>query len=230
MSKFYAVKNGRNLGIYTSWAECEKNVKGFSGAVYKSFTKREEAETFISNKESSFVLPSFTEKSGEKKKIIEIYSDGSHSKHEKNGYLGFGAFCSYMGVEYVFSANCTDVLLMEYGIEPTTKVSNCTMEFLAFAEFLKMLYKFEKDFSNYTFTFKIDYEGVANWIYGIWKTKEPYIKKIKERCDFLLKNIKAEIKIEHVPGHSNIYGNERADQLAKSKIPINTFSKLFEIL
>ena len=133
-----------------------------------------------------------------------------------------------MGGEYLYSADCTDKLLSEYGIEPSTKVSNCTMEFLAFAELLRMIYEYK--ISNYIFVFKIDYEGVAKWISNIWKANKPYIKKIKERCDFLLKNIKAEIKIQHVPGHSNIYGNEKADQLAKSKIPINTFPKLFDIL
>ena len=35
--KFYAVKEGRHSGIYTTWEEAEKQVKGFSGAVYKSF-------------------------------------------------------------------------------------------------------------------------------------------------------------------------------------------------
>jgi len=238
MSKFYAVKNGRNPGIYTSWPECEKNVKGFSGAIYKSFSKRVEAELFMSNQltfvEKKEVFPEkkevFPEKYPEKdvKTVIEIYTDGSHSKHESEGYLGFGAFCSYMGDEYLYSADCTDKLLTEYGIEPSTKLSNCTMEFLAFAELLRMIYEYK--ISNYIFVFKIDYEGVAKWISNIWKANKPYIKKIKERCDFLLKNIKAEIKIEHVPGHSNIYGNKRADQLAKSKIPINTFPKLFDIL
>ena len=37
MGKYYAVKNGRQTGIFESWAECEEQVKGFSGAVYKSF-------------------------------------------------------------------------------------------------------------------------------------------------------------------------------------------------
>ena len=29
--KYYAVANGRNVGIYTSWNECEKQVKRFFG-------------------------------------------------------------------------------------------------------------------------------------------------------------------------------------------------------
>lgn len=48
--KYYAVKKGRNIGIFTSWAECENNIKGHSGAVYKSFLTKEEAEKFMKQK------------------------------------------------------------------------------------------------------------------------------------------------------------------------------------
>lgn len=44
---FYAVKQGRSPGIYRSWAECESQVKGFPGAVYKKFPTVSEAETFV---------------------------------------------------------------------------------------------------------------------------------------------------------------------------------------
>ena len=44
MSKFYAVKIGRNPGIYNSWAECQQQVTGFKGAIFKSFKTKEEAE------------------------------------------------------------------------------------------------------------------------------------------------------------------------------------------
>jgi ribonuclease HI len=42
--KFYVVWKGRKPGIYTSWVECEAQVKGFAGAEYKSFAKRDMAE------------------------------------------------------------------------------------------------------------------------------------------------------------------------------------------
>lgn len=45
--KYYAVKKGKNVGVVTSWEACEKLVKGFKGAVYKSFSKKEDAEAFI---------------------------------------------------------------------------------------------------------------------------------------------------------------------------------------
>ena len=44
---YYAVVRGFHPGIYTSWSMCQKEVSGFSGAVYKKFTKKTEAEIFI---------------------------------------------------------------------------------------------------------------------------------------------------------------------------------------
>jgi ribonuclease HI len=47
--KFYVVWKGRMPGIYTSWAECEAQVKGYAGAEYKSFASREMAEAAFSS-------------------------------------------------------------------------------------------------------------------------------------------------------------------------------------
>jgi len=42
--KFYVVWKGRKPGIYTLWADCEAQVKGFEGAQYKGFESREAAK------------------------------------------------------------------------------------------------------------------------------------------------------------------------------------------
>ena len=36
--KFYAIAKGKQPGIYDDWAKAEMQIKGFSGAVFKSFT------------------------------------------------------------------------------------------------------------------------------------------------------------------------------------------------
>ncbi|HRS54404.1 MAG TPA: ribonuclease H family protein [Bacteroidales bacterium] len=43
-SKFYVVWNGKKPGVYNNWEECKKQIKGFSGAIYKSFEREEEAK------------------------------------------------------------------------------------------------------------------------------------------------------------------------------------------
>ncbi|MDP1714731.1 MAG: ribonuclease H family protein [Anaerolineales bacterium] len=42
--KYYVVWKGRRTGIFTTWAACEKQVKGFVGAQYKAFERKVEAE------------------------------------------------------------------------------------------------------------------------------------------------------------------------------------------
>lgn len=42
--KYYVVWEGRETGIFESWAACEKAIRGFEGAKYKSFQTREMAE------------------------------------------------------------------------------------------------------------------------------------------------------------------------------------------
>ena len=42
--KFYVVWNGLTPGIYRSWDDCQAQIKGVKGAVYKSFDSKEEAE------------------------------------------------------------------------------------------------------------------------------------------------------------------------------------------
>ena len=72
-SKFYAVIKGRNPGIYTTWRETETEITGFSGAIYKGFTTKNEALEFI-NKSTITIKH-------DKPKIISnktiIYTDGS---------------------------------------------------------------------------------------------------------------------------------------------------------
>ena len=41
--KYYVVWEGREKGIFDSWAECATLVQGYNGAKYKSFATREEA-------------------------------------------------------------------------------------------------------------------------------------------------------------------------------------------
>jgi ribonuclease HI len=53
--KYYTVLKGRKTGIFTSWEECEEQVKGFSGALYKSFKTREEAEATLELQEQGFL-------------------------------------------------------------------------------------------------------------------------------------------------------------------------------
>jgi ribonuclease HI len=52
--KYYVVWKGHRPGIYTSWAECEKQVKGFGAAQYKAFESLKEAEAAYRSRYEEF--------------------------------------------------------------------------------------------------------------------------------------------------------------------------------
>jgi viroplasmin and RNaseH domain-containing protein len=45
--KFYAIKQGREPGIVTSWDECENRTQGYSGAEFKGFNDRKRAKSWL---------------------------------------------------------------------------------------------------------------------------------------------------------------------------------------
>ena len=45
--KFYAVKKGLAPGIYTTWAECQAQTKGVSGAAFKGFSTQQAADQYL---------------------------------------------------------------------------------------------------------------------------------------------------------------------------------------
>ncbi len=81
-TKYYAVKKGKLPGIYLSWAECQAQTKGFSGAIFKSFTTRVEAENFIDDSTSTS-SPSRTSENDEIK--YTVYTDGSYYDNSAGG-------------------------------------------------------------------------------------------------------------------------------------------------
>ncbi len=66
--KYYVVWKGLIPGIYNTWQECAEQIKGFTGAVYKSFKSRELAEeAFKDDYKKYFNKESAETKSGDKK-------------------------------------------------------------------------------------------------------------------------------------------------------------------
>ena len=48
--KYYVVWKGRKTGVFASWVECEKQVKGFVGAQFKAFESETEADAAFLSK------------------------------------------------------------------------------------------------------------------------------------------------------------------------------------
>ena len=65
--KFYVVWKGVNPGIYTSWTECQLQIKNYKGAMFKSFDTREEAEHALSSPAHSYLFSAKKQESSEAK-------------------------------------------------------------------------------------------------------------------------------------------------------------------
>ena len=89
--KYYAVKKGRNTGIFTSWEPCRASVTGYSGAQYKSFSTLEEAEDYLEGNREA-VAESSKE---EDKDICTAYVDGSFDLSKKA--YSYGCILLYQG-------------------------------------------------------------------------------------------------------------------------------------
>jgi hypothetical protein len=44
---YYAVKRGYKCGMYFNWPDCERHIRGYSGALFKGFQRKEEAENYL---------------------------------------------------------------------------------------------------------------------------------------------------------------------------------------
>ena len=60
--KYYVVWEGKKTGVFSSWKECEQQIKGFEGAKYKSFADEELAKKAFQGNYFDFVGKDFSKK------------------------------------------------------------------------------------------------------------------------------------------------------------------------
>ena len=191
--KVYAVRKGKKTGLYTTWAECQKQISGFSGAEFKGFATVEEAKAYLQGGEA--------EKSEELPQTEAVaYVDGSY----QNGLQKFscGVVFFYQGEELHFSKLFEDKELAEMrNVAGEIKGSELAIQYCL-------------DHHIKSITIFHDYEGIAKWCTGAWEAKKAGTQSYR---DFYQKaREQVEIHFVKVKGHSGDKYNELADQLAKA--------------
>lgn len=76
--KYYAVRKGRQPGIYRTWPETQKQVSGYPQAQYKSFTSEKDAQGFMAGKASP-TRPAHSKSVSNQAPVnaaITVYTDG----------------------------------------------------------------------------------------------------------------------------------------------------------
>ena len=144
--KIYVVWVGETPGIYTSWAECEKQVKGYTGACYKSFATMAEAERAYQESPSDFFHKS---PSDSKKKGCSRKNCCSASKPQFP-YLAVDAACSGNPGKMEFRAMIADTGSVAFHRGPYEDGTNNVGEFLAIVLGLVWLQKQHLDWPIYS--------------------------------------------------------------------------------
>lgn len=201
MAKFYAVAKGLSgvPNIYESWAECQKQIKGFKGAIYKSFPTREEAQKFLDMQADNCKTLETADDS-----LLTIYVDGSFKETEGNYSYGLVAVLN------------DKVIYQDSGIgkkEPESiALRNISGEVLGAMK--AVTYAVKNGYKEINLCY--DYQGIECWALGTWNRRgnipENYHKFMQDN----FKSIK--INFIKIKGHSGVKYNEMADKLAGSAL------------
>ena len=195
--KFYAVKKGKVVGIFESWTECKDSIDGYGGAEFKGFMTREEAESYLDGTELS-------EKTSARDGAVVAYVDGSYKVDTKE--FSYGAVIFVNGEQIEMSHAYDDP---EYA-----QMRNVAGEIVGAGQVMRYCIKngIEKlDLYH-------DYEGIAKWCTGEWKTTKSVTARYREFYDSIKDRL--DVRFVKVKGHSGDKYNDRADELAKSALGI----------
>lgn len=193
--KYYVVKKGRQTGIFLTWPECQEQIKGYSGAVFKSFTDLDTAQAYFNKAKE--------EKSREKidLNLPVAYSDGSYSK--KNNCYSYGVYLSpnYGRAPY---------LLQGRGNNPEfLPEKNIAGELIGAMQVAFTCQNLNIKEINLYF----DYAGVEAYLTGAWEVKTPLALYYRQTMEIMQDVVK--IHFIKIKGHSGNWGNDIADTLAK---------------
>lgn len=208
VKKYYAVKKGHKIGVFDNWADCSKQVHGYSGAMYKSFEDKKEAENYLNTQEALTSERHETEEdvmaSLNEDEVI-AYVDGSN--------LGDGSAFSW-GVVLFTKEKGKHGISGKSEDERFTKYRNISGELFAAVNATNYAIKNKKK----KITIYHDYSGIRHWALAEWKRKNDLSKYYRSYFEQAMKKI--EVQFVKADGHTGDKFNEEADILAKKALGI----------
>jgi len=157
-SKVYAVRRGRRTGLFATWEECRAQVTGFAGAEFKSFPTRAQAEAYLGETPSEVLVTGDSPPSPDAGEMI-AYVDGSFDA--KTRVYGAGAIVYWEGgVERIRRSGADPDLAAMHNVAGEILAAMAAVE-CATAHRARRI------------VIHHDYEGIARWPRGDWKTGRP---------------------------------------------------------
>lgn len=255
--EYYAVKVGKNPGIYSSWDECKQQTTGFPGNKYKGFNDKLEAHEFLFESDNSKICEESHHKAKKKRQLekeeseddllitkklkdscdslitiqsvktqpfkndpantlnfsfnlepVKVYTDGACSANgQANAKAGYGVWWADN-----HPLNLSEKLLGT----PTNQRAELAAAIAAVQQAIQYRAGTLTIFTDSKYVINCVTEWILKWKKNGWLAtgKKPVanMEEIK-----LLDSLCAKHKVvwEHVRGHKGIYGNERADELAR---------------
>lgn len=208
---FYAVKKGRNTGIYRTWSECEAQVKGYSGAQYKKFKTFEAASRYMENEEVEIKLKDKLKKEEENNYLEDIELKDGEVIAYVDGSFDLSSFTYSYGVVYMTNQGKRTYSGREAD-KDLAEMRNVSGELRGAMEAMKIA---KQEGMEYLYL-HYDYTGIEEWAEGRWKTNKDGTKRYKEFYDEIKKDLK--VIFIKVAAHAGIKYNEEADKLAKAAL------------
>ena len=201
-SKFYAVKKGRVIGIFTNWTACQTQINGFAGAQYKSFTNKVEAQAYLENGSNEII------KTTNDTYEAIAYTDGSFNKNKNQ--FSYGLVFITKDKKMTFYEKFTD--------ENWVKMRNVAGEIMGSQKAMQIAS------TNNIKSLLIchDYAGISKWCTGEWKTNKIETKTYKEFYDKIALNVT--INFKWIKSHSGDKLNDEADALATKAFSLPNIS------
>jgi len=201
--KLYAVKKGKKTGIFETWEACKASVDGYSGAQYKSFFSKEEAQAYLTGTTNPLQNPSANVANNAKTNQVIAYVDGSFQKDL--GKYSFGCVLILPDGDIVRESGNGDN-------PESLELRNVTGEMLGAMYAVKWC-----EINGYT-AVKIcyDYMGIEMWATGGWKTNNELTQKYAAFMRASSKRI--QITFQKIAAHTGDKYNEEADKLAKAAL------------
>ncbi len=209
-NNFYAVRVGRNPGIYESWEECEAQVKKFPNSQYKGFKKLKEARAYMEQepqqelKNPTVSIPTEKKNTIAKKYDAVFYVDGSY--FAQYGVYGYG-------VVAILKDGSTRVFSGAGNNDESKKLRNVAGEMLG--ALYATRWALNQQYSHIAIYY--DYTGIEYWATGQWKTNTELTKRYAETMRDWTGG-KMKVDFIKVKGHSGVQYNELADSLAKKAV------------
>lgn len=210
--KIYAVKVGRNTGIFQTWEECEGQIKSYSGAQYKGFTSMNDAEQYL-----GIAKCPAAEVKEVKQEIpgLNVYVDGSFNSKTNTYGWAYAIFSNGFKNE----DGTPGLMFSDFGSGTGSAVEmrNVAGELSAAMRAVKYLYNNHGGITDVKLNVTIiyDYEGIEKWITGEWKTKKLFTKQYVEFMKKYLDGGRLNVSFLWTRGHIGVEGNEFVDGLAK---------------